>query len=104
MACAYHNCRHSAKDIANADGRNKGHLGCYDHGHCLNPVQCPLSAGCPTQAPGYDGLAAQKAHAAKVERWLRSAAAPADPECKCCLCNDRDDGKHGDIDQCGTFD
>lgn len=46
MSCPYHKKIHVESDYKNA------HQGCVQHGHCLNPTQCPLFKTCPAHVGG----------------------------------------------------
>lgn len=45
MECQYHKKKYTINEYS-------AHLGCVKHGHCLNPVQCPLFKNCPTHING----------------------------------------------------
>ncbi len=46
MECSYHKKVHTKYDSLNT------HLLCVDHGHCLNPIECPLFKNCPAHING----------------------------------------------------
>jgi hypothetical protein len=46
LKCPYH------KTIHKQDEYENGHQGCVQHGHCLNPTQCPLITTCPAHEGG----------------------------------------------------
>lgn len=48
MECQYHKKIHEENEYS--------HIDCVEHGHCLNPVQCPLFKTCPTHIGEKDAL------------------------------------------------
>lgn len=45
VKCPYHKVIHKESEYHE-------HNGCVQHGHCLNPVQCPLFTTCPAHTGG----------------------------------------------------
>jgi hypothetical protein len=46
MSCYYHQKVHTKEEYKNT------HINCLHHGHCLNPIECPLFKNCPAHVNG----------------------------------------------------
>jgi hypothetical protein len=44
MSCYYHQKVHTEEEYT--------HINCLHHGHCLNPIECPLFKNCPAHVNG----------------------------------------------------